>query len=79
MTKNKAKELIRELEEATSGIERLADASVSVLNVRLRKETVTADVVYNYYSDDESERVNGRSYVIESLIKFNKDRTLGGK
>ena len=74
MTTKKAKELIREYESAKSGIELLADQGVSVLNVKIRKAIILADVVHLDYSENSQRRFNRCEYPIKDLEEFHRTR-----
>lgn len=76
MNKNETKELIREYESARTGIELLNDQNISVLNVRVNKRTIRADVIYWDYSEGTSKRCDHQLYPIDLLEQFHKTRVL---
>lgn len=76
MNTKEAKELVREYEVAVSGVERLADAGVNVVNVRVYKTKVVADVIHLDYSENTELRKNNQKYRMDVLLQFHKTRVL---
>jgi len=76
LTTKQAKDLICEFEAAQSGIEKLADQGVGVVNVRITNEHITADVIFADYTDNTTERHNDLFYPIKALEEFHKTRVI---
>jgi hypothetical protein len=73
MNTKQAKELVREYESARTGIELLNEAHVKVVNVRVNKKVITADVICTYI-DEGSVRSNNKTFSIAILEQFHRTR-----
>jgi len=72
MNTKEARTLVRDYEEVQSGINRLSDCGVQVVNVRVRKTKVVADVIHLDYTEKTTKRTNDVEFPIADLENFRK-------
>ena len=76
MTVSNARDLVWEYEAAKTGVEKLSDTMLHVINVRVKKNSITADIIIHDYDGNTQERFNKCEYPIKDLEEFHKNRVL---
>jgi len=69
MDKKQAKEIIKKLEYNNNGLGRINGAYVEVVNLKILKEKVVADVILSNDVEQTYERINNCEYPIKLFKK----------
>ena len=76
MSVSNARDLVWEYERAKTGVEKLSDSTIHVINVKVKKNSITADIIIHDYDGNTQEHFNKCEYPIKDLEEFHEKRVL---